>query len=214
MNTNHLEHLQTIADEDVRGVMKAEKVYGSSWKRRGGVGAYMMMCRKFDRIEEQLKKPLIQPMFADYPAAEALRRPEAVVAPYDIFGHAAHDTRSEGIIDDIRDLRRYLLLVESELRARGIQHGAHRDNAKESVKTCVGAEQALAIHGRPIGGLPDEGLAKLAEAAKLTEPASIVGADGRVADRRLGVRLGGDQRSITEVTTQPRKGMQPREHGA
>jgi len=32
------------------------------------------------------------------------------------------------VIDDVRDLRRYLLLVESELIARGKIHGAHRDN--------------------------------------------------------------------------------------
>lgn len=130
VSNSHLDHLEAIAREDVEGIRKAEQQYGSSWKRRGGVGAYMMLCRKFDRLEQQLSRPMIKPSAALKPAAEVLKdEPDAIVAPYDIFRHAAADTRSEGIIDDIRDLRRYLMLVEAELRAQGISHGKHRDNA-------------------------------------------------------------------------------------
>jgi hypothetical protein len=92
-NTNYLQH---VADEDVRALKKARESYGDSWKQRGGVGAYMMLARKMDRMENQVKK-----------------------AGYDVFQAFANDTRQEGIIDDIRDLRRYLMLVESELIARG-----------------------------------------------------------------------------------------------
>jgi hypothetical protein len=52
----------------------------------------MMLARKWDRIENQAKKE-----------------------NYDIFETIRKDPREEGIIDDIRDLRRYLLLVEAEM---------------------------------------------------------------------------------------------------
>ena len=82
-----------IASNDVTALEMAEKSYGNSWKKRGGVGAYMMLARKWDRLENQCKKH-----------------------GYDIFLTAETDKREEGIIDDIQDLRRYLILVESELK--------------------------------------------------------------------------------------------------
>lgn len=81
-----------IAHKDVEGLDVAEKSYGNSWKQRGGVGAFMMLARKWDRIENQVKKE-----------------------NYDVFETILKDPRQEGIIDDIRDLRRYLLLVEAEM---------------------------------------------------------------------------------------------------
>lgn len=102
---NYLSHLQNIADEDVVGLETAQKSYGDSWKRRGGVGAFMMLARKMDRMELQVVKH-----------------------SYDVFAAVEADRRSEGILDDIRDLRRYLMLVEAEVRARGV-NPAHRDNS-------------------------------------------------------------------------------------
>ncbi len=82
-----------ISNEDVEGLHESEQNYGDSWKQRGGVGAFMMLARKWDRIEKQVKE-----------------------GGYDVFELAVADERDEGIIDDIRDLRRYLFLVESEIR--------------------------------------------------------------------------------------------------
>ena len=82
--------LQTIADSDVVALLEAEKSYGDSWSKRGGVGAFMMLARKWDRIEKQV---------------EGYR--------YDIFDAMANDKRPEGLLDDIRDLRRYLFPVDS-----------------------------------------------------------------------------------------------------
>ncbi len=65
-----------------------QATYGDSWKRRGGVGAFMMLARKWDRIEN---------MTGD-----------------DIKLRKAVETNTGDIIDDIDDLRRYLLLVEDE----------------------------------------------------------------------------------------------------
>ena len=108
---NHLTYLDEVGRDDVGGLEVAERNYGSSWKKRGGIGAFMMLSRKGDRIENALR-----PMEDDEARANLKAHH---VAPWDIFGAIAADTRPEGIIDDIRDLRRYLLLVESEMRARG-----------------------------------------------------------------------------------------------
>lgn len=112
MNENHLKHITPIAQEDAAGLLKAHESYGNSWKKRGGVGAYIIMIRKFDRMELTCKK-----------------------FGYDIFEAVKQDQRAEGIIDDIRDLRRYLNLIEAELRNRGTVTGkmTHRDNAESII---------------------------------------------------------------------------------
>jgi hypothetical protein len=90
--------LNGISAADIDGLVKAEKSYGDSWKKRGGVGAFMMLARKWDRLENHVKK-----------------------YNYDIFEAVNNDLRPEGIIDDIRDLRRYLLLVEDHVGGKFIQ---------------------------------------------------------------------------------------------
>ena len=82
-----------LANEDVEGLHMSEQSYGNSWKQRGGVGAFMMLARKWDRLEKQVGE-----------------------CNYDVFQAALNDSREEGILDDIRDLRRYLFLVEAEVR--------------------------------------------------------------------------------------------------
>ena len=85
--------LLDIAENDVQVLIDKGKTYGNSWKRRGGTGAFMMLARKWDRIENQAK-----------------------AQDYDVFSAALHDP--DGMLDDIGDLRRYLLLVEEEVRAQ------------------------------------------------------------------------------------------------
>jgi hypothetical protein len=70
-------------------LVEKEEIYGGSWKQRGGIGAFMMLARKFDRIEV------------------AARR-----CSFDIF-KAVKD--EPGLLDDIQDLRNYLTLVEDEV---------------------------------------------------------------------------------------------------
>jgi len=86
-----------IAAEDARVLVEKNRSYGSSWCRRGGTGAFMVSARKWDRLEEQVKK-----------------------MNYDIFMAIGEDPRQEGVIDDIRDLRRYLLLIEAKVTAMGL----------------------------------------------------------------------------------------------
>jgi len=106
---SYQQNLDQVAASDVEGLKKAQKSYGDSWMKRGGVGAFMMLARKWDRLEVAMTKP-----------GEADQ--------YDLFGRTLADPRSEGIIDDIRDLRRYLLLVEAQLIELGVNPD-HRDNA-------------------------------------------------------------------------------------
>jgi len=84
--------VEKVAQVDVTKLHKAEQSYGNSWKQRGGVGAFMMLARKWDRLEKQVNE-----------------------SNYDIFLAAEKDNRAEGILDDIQDLRRYLMLVEAEI---------------------------------------------------------------------------------------------------
>ena len=96
MSGNNYKLMEDLAWGDVEALKVAEQSYGTSWKQRGGVGAFMMLARKWDRLEKQVNEH-----------------------GYDVFKAANEDQRPEGIMDDIRDLRRYLFLVEAELRING-----------------------------------------------------------------------------------------------
>jgi len=111
-NDQHIVYINYVANEDAEGLVEAEKSYAGSWKKRGGVGAFMMLARKWDRLDARAEKH-----------------------GWDIFDAIAQDERAEGVIDDIRDLRRYLMLVEAEMIARGAvgAQTPHRDNAEKTL---------------------------------------------------------------------------------
>lgn len=87
--------LETVLKWDIDQILIKDREYGGSWKTRGGQGAFMMLARKWDRIEQQVIRN-------NHDFYEALRK----------------DQRSEGLLDDIGDLRRYLLLVSAEMKVR------------------------------------------------------------------------------------------------
>jgi len=93
------EDIRNLGEKDAQQLAIKNGSYGDSWKRRGGVGAFMMLARKWDRLELQCS-----------------------AKGYDIFAAVLEDsagiTTQDGVIDDIRDLRRYLLLVEHHLLDR------------------------------------------------------------------------------------------------
>lgn len=92
-STSDYQHIESLGMIDALELKRKGETYGDSWKQRGGVGAFMMLARKWDRLENQAAK-----------------------AGYNIFTAVANDLNTpDGILDDIRDLRRYLLLVESEM---------------------------------------------------------------------------------------------------
>lgn len=73
--------------------------YGDSWKKRGGVGAFMMLCRKWDRIENILSAEL-----------EGLTEMNSEKACEDLLQRNPGD-----VLDDVADLRGYFLLVDDEV---------------------------------------------------------------------------------------------------
>lgn len=123
-SNEHLKHLEGIAAKDAQGLQRAHRHYGNSWKKRGGVSAFMMIARKWDRLEKYCEEH-----------------------GYDIFKAMNEDDRSEGIIDDIRDIRRYFMLIEAEARENGIAcaSAGHRDNLQET------AEATERQKGFPLG---------------------------------------------------------------
>ncbi len=86
-----LHRLHFITEELVKYVSDKDTQYGSSWRKRGGAGAYFVIARKWDRIEQ---------------ACETLKSTK-----YDIFNVFATDDRRETILDDCLDLVGYLLIL-------------------------------------------------------------------------------------------------------
>jgi hypothetical protein len=91
-----LRFVPNILQQDQEELFRKEATYQGSWQKRGGIGAFMMLARKWDRIENQV-----------------------LPFNYDIFEAMMADTAvRDGMLDDIQDLRRYLTLVESEITKR------------------------------------------------------------------------------------------------
>jgi hypothetical protein len=98
-----------IATEIVRLLEEKGRFYGDSWRKRGGPGAFMVMARKWDRIEN-------------------ICGPQG----YDIF--KALDADSGGVRDDIQDLIGYLLLILEATRRGSIADNLvpHKVTSSES----------------------------------------------------------------------------------
>lgn len=84
--------------DDCKMLRIKDAEYGGSWQRRGGPGAFFAACRKWDRYEESVRR---------HGSLEAA---------------LANDKRQEGILDDVGDLRRYLILWEAWRLAKEAQH--------------------------------------------------------------------------------------------
>ena len=101
-----MKFLSSIAAGDVATLLIKDKSYGGSWKKRGGVGAFMMLARKWDRTETQTERSgydIFEAVSQSYSAALENGEPVA-----------------ESLIGDIRDLRCYLMLVEDHLIQQGV----------------------------------------------------------------------------------------------
>lgn len=81
-----VDRIRVLAESIVRMLEAKGNHYGDSWRKRGGPGAFMVMARKWDRIENM-----------------------AAAKGYDIF-ELCH-TNEGDINDDIDDLIGYLLLI-------------------------------------------------------------------------------------------------------
>jgi hypothetical protein len=115
---NKWEKMRDIAQLDLQALKKAEESYGNSWRRRGGVGAFMMLARKFDRIEHQAEKH-----------------------GWDIFEAGEVYKGEAGLLDDIRDLRRYLILVEEFILDNSGGDVEYNNTEEESWDGSTGSEE-------------------------------------------------------------------------
>lgn len=102
---NHLLFLEIVASEDIGHLRMKEKTYKGSWKKSGGRSAWFMIKRKMDRLENMMQA---DPFESDLTMLKS---------EHDIFEKIKHDTSGiDGtVLAEVRDLRRYLLLVESEI---------------------------------------------------------------------------------------------------
>lgn len=92
--------IEEIVREDVQGLQDGYKKYGNSWRRYAGVSAFFNIFRKVDRIEKA-----------------------CIENGYDIFLAAKAFPGDTGLLDDVRDCRRYLLLVEEYIIKSGEKNG-------------------------------------------------------------------------------------------
>ena len=109
--------LKRVLDSDLEGLIEAQNEYGESWCARGGQGAFFTLVRPLDRLLVLASKTGTD------------RR----VAPYDIFEHCLDNPASgeEGpVLNTVRDLRRYLTLVEVYLVRRGHSLPLQRHNVR------------------------------------------------------------------------------------
>lgn len=123
--TENYDYIQMLANRDVATLKKKGESYGASWRKRGGVGAFMMLARKWDRIENLTE-----------------------ANGYDIFEVAA-DLEEGGILDDIQDLRCYLLLVESYVINNCMKGAATKEYVNQGGDLPVGAGSPLWNEGGP-----------------------------------------------------------------
>lgn len=121
------ESAKKIAQHDVQFLELKDKSYGSSWKKRGGIGAFMMLARKWDRLEAMMLEN-----------------------GYDVFKPILaqpSDGRDGTVLAEVRDLRRYLLLVETEMMLR--MHGPKGFNAPRKAQT---DQEMVQVAGSVVGG--------------------------------------------------------------
>lgn len=114
----YLKHLDAVVKQDAEALKRAAKNYGDSFKKRGGTGHFHMLARKWDRLETFLSS-----------------------RGYDIYEAIESDQRPEGIMDDVRDLRRYLVLVEAEMMSQGVVVSALKKDTFDDIEDQPTARQ-------------------------------------------------------------------------
>lgn len=128
---DYMDTLEQVTIEDCASLREKERTYRGSWKKRGGVGAFMMLARKWDRLEGMLANP------------------DERAPSYDVFEAIRQDySGADGTaLAEVRDLRRYLLLVEAEMLARGVIQNT-RGRSRKTFDSVV-AEGVIYEKGKP-----------------------------------------------------------------
>ena len=136
----HLNYLEAVTRTDVECIRQKESTYQGSWKSQGGKNAWAMIRRKIDRLMIMLGDPTPPAHFniqnlndtinavinhTPFPGtpqatAEILNYIVETFTAGDIFAKIEEDLDGAdgSVLAEIRDLRRYLTLVEAEIIAR------------------------------------------------------------------------------------------------
>lgn len=112
-------HIPGVQAADAAYVDRKDRQYDASWKRRGGVGAFFTIVRPWDRLESML--------------AVMQSTTKNGVQAYDILdaiGSEGLEGPDGSVVACVRDLRRYLLLVECEAMERHLAPLPDRQRAK------------------------------------------------------------------------------------
>lgn len=147
---DHLNYLETVAGSDVENIRTKEGTYMGSWKRRGGVGAFMMMARKWDRLESILSGTWSYDIFKAIQSQvemEISRNRAMMPAGYEYEPSAAIIGTDGTTLAEVRDLRRYLMLVEAEIMARGVVAAPPRDHIVAVAREAIHAYEPVAVDG-------------------------------------------------------------------
>ncbi len=98
-----------IVEKDLEILNKKIQQHGYDWKKRGGVGAFILAARKWDRIERFCCQ----------------QSPDK----WNIFKAAENKKVTKDLFENIGDLRRYLILIEEEILYR--QHKEEKEEEEE-----------------------------------------------------------------------------------
>jgi len=90
--------LKALVASDVARLLAGKQKYGDSWRKRGGREAFFNVTRKIDRLERACEQAKV-----DCDLFLAIRANPA--SDGDLGG-------KDGLLDDLRELRHYLLLTE------------------------------------------------------------------------------------------------------
>jgi hypothetical protein len=140
--------------------------YRGSWQKRGGIGAFMMLARKFDRFAVDFQKYLDrdqpQGIATTRPFIEAWNRIEQAAAEcnYDIFKTwDILESHKDGDMNDLEDLAGYLLHVINEMRTvRPRQEQARADRPltphEEALANCQDLDQIEDLNTEAVNDRP------------------------------------------------------------
>lgn len=134
-NIDHMDYLTRVVERDVAFLQDRERTYKGSWKASGGRSAWFMLKRKIDRLLTFMARPPMPDGFSLADLDQAIPAEDwedctvaGVIVKYlrdayvseDIFLKIEEDpSGADGtVLAEIRDLRRYLVLVEAEILAR------------------------------------------------------------------------------------------------
>lgn len=137
---NLKENLKAIFANDAEFISERDAHYKSSWKARGGVGAFFTIARPWDRFDAIAERGVV----------DKTTIPKSyLVQPYDIFGiikweqdHGQSESDDGTLQACIRDLRAYMALLAAEaMTMRGVyrrQPGVTCHNALSEEMTTGG----------------------------------------------------------------------------